>query len=629
MNFSVWLIHPLGAGIPDSVQQTYERRARQLGARFRWRRWGQALVLSCGTDAVLEANVAVDGAWAAFGSVRLDNRKEVERWLGLRACSLNDLELVLRTIACFGVGHVQRLIGDFGFVVWNAHRRSGIAAVDAFALKKLYWTDHTGCLAFSSRAEALALDDQYDEQYLAELVALCSPTPTLTPYTRVRSVSAGTFIRLEGWRVDPQRYWSPMDFEPLPYWSTSAYEAVSTCRDLLIKAVQSRVGENGETWAQLSGGTDSSTVVSVSQWLAQRGLGGGLAGTVTYADRDGSAADERQYSSAVAERWKVPNETIVDPPFWLEEGSSPPRTDFPCFTLPFYPRERRLCDIVCRRGGRVLLTGTGGDELFTGTMLFFADWVAQGRLLPAAREIMKRAVVGRVSFWHLAYLNAVLPLLPGSFRNRVLGGQATMPRWLSPTLVRRHGLHERTFPALSYGGRWGHKYHDAIAAHVIGLGTVLDIGTVIPDVLDVRHPFLYRPLVEFALQLPPELLVRPNARKWVLREAMRGILPESVRTRIGKGSPAELYASSLSSRRAVLEPLVERPILSDLGIVDERALRTAFDDAPRRPHSKEHWPAVLQFTLAVEAWLQMRSGRWPREDRRWSSKSTINQRPSI
>jgi asparagine synthase (glutamine-hydrolysing) len=620
VNFFLCLVDAEGREIPEPVPSRYQRLAASRGIDVCRQRMGDLVALYEHADPGDPPLMAAYDGCIAVGAVRLDNRARLEQLVGSYLEALSDLELVLRVVALHGSRYISDFLGDFAFVVWNRHTRDGVAAVDAFAVRKLYWTESGGIFAFCSRAEILASDDRYETQYLAELIALCSPTAGLTPYSGVRSVAASTMAVLNQGRIEAHAYWSPAEFEPSSAWAVREHDAVGLCRELLAEGVRLRLGRNGDTWAQLSGGTDSSSVVSVAQWLAANGrVSHGLAGTVTYADRAGSAADERAYSASVIAQWKVPNQTIVDPPFWIDERWPPPRTDFPCFSLPFYPREHQLCAIVRPAGGRVLLTGTGGDELFTGTMLFFADWIAGGRAGRAMREMADRAAVGRVSFWQLAYLNAVLPLLPAAMQRRLLGGEAQLPAWMRKDVVRRYGLCDRTFPALSYGGRRGYKYRDAIAAHVIGLGTVLDTGTIAPEVLDLRHPFLYRPLVEFALQLPPELLVRPNARKWVLREAMRGIVPDAVRTRIGKGSPAELYASSLHARQEFLQPLVEDSMLAELGIVDATTLRDAFYGAPRQPHSKEHWHAVLQFTLAVEAWLQLRSGRWPRENRKVSS----------
>jgi len=188
-----------------------------------------------------------------------------------------------------------------------------------------------------------------------------------------------------------------------------------------------------------------------------------------------------------------------------------------------------------------------------------------------------------------------------------------LAHYLAPEqAVRQYDLQRRTYNSLAYAGRIGHKYHDAIAVYVLGLGTGLDLGTLLEETLDLRHPFLYRPLVEFALRLRPEWVARPQARKWVLREAMRGIVPDRVLTRIGKGSPAEVYASAVITRKTLLEPLVQEPILADLGLADAAQLRTAFATAAQQPHKGHEWHAMLHCTLAVEAWLQLRSGRWPR-----------------
>jgi asparagine synthase (glutamine-hydrolysing) len=177
--------------------------------------------------------------------------------------------------------------------------------------------------------------------------------------------------------------------------------------------------------------------------------------------------------------------------------------------------------------------------------------------------------------------------------------------------AKRYRLRERNFEMALYAGRWGHKYHDAVATCVAAVGGIIG-HVLLEDSLDVRHPFLYRPLVEHGLRLQPELCVRPYARKWVLRQAMRDVLPEDVRARIGKGTPNERHAWALTNQRALLEPLVQNPMLADLGVVDGVALRRAFDSAPCRPGSKSDLHGALQGVLSIEAWLQMRAGRWPR-----------------
>lgn len=203
--------------------------------------------------------------------------------------------------------------------------------------------------------------------------------------------------------------------------------------------------------------------------------------------------------------------------------------------------------------------------------------------------------------------------MPQTFQHRLLRDEAQMPPWIRAATARRYGLHLRATAPAIYGGRVGNKYRDGVAASVTAIAGGLSYA-VIEEALDVRHPYLYRPLVEFALRLAPDLCARPNARKWVLREAMRGILPEPVRTRVGKGGPQGTLAWSLSRQRDLLEPLVRAPILAELGVVDGGRLRAVFDALPREPDGREKLHATIHHTLAVEAWLQMRSGRWPGGD---------------
>jgi len=614
MRYFVCLLDQEGRQISDEVRRAYEALPRSRRFTFEWLSDDHAPVLISGDDPDGTPLVVSAGTCLAAGMARLDNSSDLERWTGCTGQHLCDLALVLRTVARYGPTYVPRLLGDFGFVVWNRATRTAVVACDPFRVKKLYYAEHRGVFAFASRGEALVVDDQYDIQYLAELVGMAISSPERSPYAGVQSVPAGSVGVLQDGQFTMREYWSAYSFRPDPSWARKEREAAENCRSLLAESVRLRLGHGENAWAQLSGGIDSSSITGLAQFQLEQGtIARGLSGTVTYVDQQGSGTDERRYSNAVARQWGLRNVTIVDPPMWQDDSFAPPQLDKPGLNLPLYPRERRLCDVVRGAGGQVLLTGVGGDELFAGTMLFFADWVVGGRAWLAVREMVRRAAIGRVSFWELAYRNACLPLLPPILQRHLVRDQGQMPPWVLPAAARRYGLKESTFVTSTYAGPIGQKYRYAIAAHVVELGRDLNYG-LIEDTLDVRHPFLYRPLVEFALQLPPELCSRPQARKWVLREAMRGVLPDAVRTRVGKGTPTELFAWSLTAQRALLEPLVRDSILADLGVIDSAKLLAAFDAAPQQPRRREELHGLVQSTLVVEAWLQMRCGRWPRGD---------------
>ena len=621
MKFFTCLLDPDDRGISDTVRQAHESAARTHGLTFQWRVAGLLRVLAAWDEPYGEPLIAEDRHHVGVGTVRLDNRADLERWADCEATDLTDLELVLHVVARHGTRYVPQFLGDFAFIVWDGQTRTAVAACDALAVQRLYHAERQGLFAFASRAEALAVGEQYEVQYLIELVGLYAPSPELSVYAGVRAVPAGSMAVIERSKLTIRQYWSAADFESDPAWAHSEQEAVDSCRRLLVESIRLRLSRDGATWAQLSGGIDSSSIVSLVQWLAERGeIAHGLAGTVTFVDRQGTGADEREYSDAVVNRWGVRNETIVDPPTWHDDRYPPPLTDQPTFGLMFYPRDCRLSAVVRAAGARVLLTGWGGDEIFMGNMLFFADWVAQGRIWTAVREMARRAAIGRVSFWELAFRNAVAPLLAPSIQHRFVHDSSPFQPWLERGTLRRYGLTKQRPLTGEYGGPVRHKYRHAVAMR-IGALTRLTNRDALADFLDIRHPFMYRPLVEFALRLPPELRARPHAHRWVVREAMQGILPDAVRTRVGKPGTGEALAWSLTMERARLAPLLQEPMLAELGVLDATKLRAAFDATAHRTQSAESMHGPVLSTLTVEAWLQLRSGRWPRGGLRDSTES--------
>jgi asparagine synthase (glutamine-hydrolysing) len=477
MRFFVCLLDPTCHGIGATVLRACESLPRAMGLEFAWQSFGHAAVLTAGDEPSGEPLVATDGDHVAVGSVRLDNREELERGAGSTRPGLTDLELALQAVARHGPAWISRLLGDFALVIWNGRSGDLVAATDPFSVRRLYHAERHGLLAFASRGEALAVGDRYEPRHLAELAAGGVLSRGLSPYEGVHHLPGGTLGVLQRGRFSTQVYWDPGHFEPDPALAAAPQRAAETCRDLLADGVRRRLSPDGRTWAQLSGGLDSSSVVSVTQWLAERGeIAGGLAGTVTYADLPGTESDERDFSDLVVGRWHLPNYTIVHAPLWVDGDTHPPRTDQPRNAFAMHPRERRLAALVESAGGRVLLSGFGGDELFTGTMLFFADWAAEGRITPAVREMAHRAIVGHVSFWDLSYRNAVLPLLPRSVHPWLLSDERAGVPWLRPAAVRQYGLRERSAATAAYRGPVGGKYRHALALTITEIASQFAAG---------------------------------------------------------------------------------------------------------------------------------------------------------
>ena len=553
------------------------------------------------------------GPVTVVGVARIDNRADMLAWLGDVDRSLSDLALAGEVALRRGVSGVARLLGDFAFVVWEADTRTLIAARDTFGVKQLYYaTPSPGVVTFSSRAELLAQGDDYNMEYLAAWISYCGALPGLTVFRGVHALPAASVLRWNRMAPVVSRYWNPFDAQARDQVPMSDDEQCDAFRGLLVDAVRDRLSNAGTTWSHLSGGLDSSSVVSTAQWLVERGtIPRGLSGTITFVDPIDSAANERMYSDAVVDRYQLPNVQIPHQLDRHELLANPPLCDQPqSASYGIAVREGHVAETLKRMAASVLLTGLGGDNLVLGTMFFFADWIATGHIAQAVREMAHRSAVGRVSFWELVWQNAVMPLIPNGIRARLVSRpELTVPDWVSRSLVRRYELRRRTGVQPVYGARRGAAFAHAQASMVESIPLGLADGEV-GEVVDIRHPYLHRPLVELTLRLAPEMCVRPYAHKWILREATRGMLPELVRTRVGKSNGGGLTSWSLAHEQRVVEALLRDSILADLGLIDVHRIRSAVGSARRGGHHEESVSARVQLTLDVELWLQVRAGRW-------------------
>jgi asparagine synthase (glutamine-hydrolysing) len=553
----------------------------------------------------------------AIGTARLDDSSDVDRARSGSSRVATDLLRILEEWS----GEPEtaaKFIGDFACVVYDERSHSIVGVRDAFGVDTLYYRTFPDIVAFASRADLLATEHDYDRQFLAEFVARADSGGSRTPYNDVCAVPPAHVVLTIGRRVVTQRYWSAAAFttpdaRPWP-------ALVEEFREHFATAVRTRLSTNGRTWAQLSGGLDSSSVVSMAQSLASAGrVPNGLAGTVTLVDPHGTGGDERCYSDSVVGAYGLRNEQVSGFGWWQSDGADPPRTDQPTPAYLMYARDRRMAEVVRAAGGEVLLSGYGADHYLGGSAVFLADWAVEGRWRAALEESMRWAIAGHVSFWKFAMHNIAMPLCPPVVLRRLLPA-VSVPSWVPQRTVREFALTERTVTQQAYRGRAGDKYITDVLRALYAMPDVLALHAVTQDIVEERHPFLYRRLVELALGLPAQLCAQPMARKWILREAMRGMLPEAVRTRPGKGSIDGSLARALSREAGRMRTLLDESILVEMGLVDRAVLTRAIEDGA---HGADFQRGAIVRTLAIECWLQVRSGRWVDSERKVHESTTF------
>lgn len=606
-----------GDFVSEHRRVRYESVLRKNGQRPSWQKWEGFHVLTASDSTPEGAAISYNGTCVAVGTVRLDNRSEIERWLDHRHdrragdAVVRDLDLVLQLISTHGAKYVPKILGDFAFVVWNTATHRLVAASDAFAVKAVYYTTSDGMVAFASHSEVLAPRSEYSVQYLAERVAYCNPiSPGVTVFAGVQMLPAGNLATVQGCNVELREYWSADHFEPQRRCSIGVVEAAALTRQLLTTSVALRLAPNGGNWAELSGGLDSSGVVSIAQQLFQSGLTPhGLDGTLTYVDRPDVPDRDRAFAGDVSRKWAVHNERLTGIERWYSDVYTAPSTDYPDGYFSTFPRNLQACKIMKTAGARVLLTGLGGDELFGGSRFYYADLLAQGDVRLLVKELAGRIATQRRSLWPLFWRSILLPFLPRALSDRLELARhvVPLPDWYRHSVFRGYGISNFGESNRSAQPRQiGRMYHND---HVVGIESLIGRGgwQVMSNAVDVRHPFLYRPLVEFALQMPPQLSMNPTRTKPILRTALHGTLPE--RTQVTNRAAPWVAGRSPVELHSFLRNLVRTSILAELGIVDGAKLRNAVERRVSTSYHQNYFDAIVDQTLEVEAWLQERSGR--------------------
>lgn len=553
-------------------------------------------------------NVGKSNRYVAVGTARLDNRIEVEAMLRRRLVYLptrcSDLELTALAVIEFGKQCVAGLLGDFGFCVYDRAARTAIAARDAFGVRPLFYALRPASLTISSRADVFDSAD-YDETFLGHFLLAHVTSGPWTAFRCTSRLVQGHLLECDAGGARVSRFWSACD---VPARETSLENACEEFREHFTRGLKQRLVSSTPIWAELSGGLDSSSIVSAACRLYAEGAGAPIAGTITATESLGSG-DEGTFLEAVVTRFALRNERIANEWAWRDDGHPPPMLDEPLPNLPFYARDRRMHRSLEREGASILLSGQGSDHYLTGNYYFITDLIARRNLREAVREVLSVARAYRSNFWRVAFRFGLVPFLPTALRTHVSLPDHRLPSWIEPAFARREHLRDVLFFGVKGTCRADcGRFRGEIHRELQGVANVLRRGAF-SDQIEMRYPFLYRPLVEFSLGLSPELICRAGLTKRILRESLAGVIPDEIRGRKTKGGLDARVMWSLGRERQRLSQLLSSPVLADLGCVRPQALK----DATERARCGEvACSAFLLSALALETWMAIRDGRWQR-----------------
>ena len=586
--------------------------AAQLLLPGRRRSWTQGSIgLFCasphvGATGPVDAEPAGDGPGrrTLVFDGRLDNREELVAELrrhGARP-GASDVALTLAAYAAWGDACASKLIGDFAFALWDAARRRLLCVRDPLGVRPLYMglRDDLVCFATQIR-QILAARTQtppFDLEFFADRLAhgVDRADAACTPYRGVSRLKPGHRLIAEDGRARIERYWE---------WSTGQAAAnrdpceyVDRFRETFSSAVASRMRGAGRVWSDLSGGLDSSSIVSV----AARRRGGSRLSVISVVFDRSTLSDERQWAATVARTLGVDRHCIdgdAQPPF-TRLAEAVRYWEEPHAAAAFFGVHRQYQRLMGRAGVPILLTGIGAEAVVMSKQqspVHLADLARRGRLAALWRELDRWQRALGIPLGNVASRYCLRPLGSRPLVNH--GRLPELPDWVAGSFARRWNLEGRARNGSMPSARRG----VADQWHVEGVGRITGflLRGWLEKACDIRYPFLHRPLVELALATPWSLKAVPGEPKALLRRAMQGVLPEEVRRRTQNASTGHAAYTGLRREWPVLERIVASSMLAELGAVDRERLRDALHLA-RQGHAFDL--GGLLSTLTLDAWLQ-------------------------
>ncbi len=482
--------------------------------------------------------------WIVFnGEVynHIELRAELEKD-GARFVSTSDTEVILAAYQKWGEDCLHHFNGMFALAIWDGAKKQLFCARDRFGVKPFYYQFDGQRFAFASEPKALVLTQPHRItprlSAIRDLLALdWVDHEAQTFFEGLWQLPAGHCLTMSDNGLSVRRWWS---VDPSRFVGGDARSLEAEFERLFTDSVKLRLRADVEVGSCLSGGLDSSAVITTASTLANKGLH-----AFSCAYDEGPAFDERPYIRAAVEASGATSHIIVPDggDFWSVFDTLARAQDEPTAGPGVYS-QYKVMQLARDKGLKVLLDGQGGDEILAG---YFRYLPARLRDLVAAGDWAGfQSLWGKVSD-RLGFATTLLhtfePWLPaglvGALRGRYGQGKDKV---LSSLLANAPS----TVGHMPHGSRsylWRQLEFDTLQRQLPSLLRYEDRDSMAFGI-ETRLPFLDYRLAEFAFALPDTQKLDGVTTKAILRRALHDRIPKSIldrRDKMGFETPTDLW----------------------------------------------------------------------------------------
>lgn len=522
-----------------------------------------------------------------------------------------DTETILHLYEQFGEHCVHKLRGMFAFAVWNKNNRELFIARDRFGVKPLYYLhDESGNLLFASEIKAIleahGANPALNYAALPDQFANHGTSNDETLFKGIKRLLPGHFLVWKDGDLRIEKYWD-ISFEE-KHADASDSDFVERWSDLFTESVRLRLMADVPLGMFLSGGIDSSAICAVMSRLVDQPI---KTFSVGFKERE---ANEFEYARVVSKAFNTEHHEITITPdqFFAELPNLVWHEDEPLgfiASVPLY-----FVSKLAEQHVKVVLTGEGSDEILAG----------YGRYAKALQL--------------LNYGEKYESLTPSFLRSAVRTGVASLPNSLTgklnrtflsrsadieslffdnfsvfPKEMQMKLFSEDTKAQISQHDPYVHQNRwldETDAENLLDKLLYVDSKTYLHELLmkqdqmsmaasiESRVPFLDHKLVEFTAKMPEKMKLRGTSTKWILREAMKEILPSEILTRSKMGFPVPVGKWFRHEYKHIVDEYVLSKRALRRGIFDESFVR----DLVKRHCSGESHDERLWSLVNFEIW---------------------------
>jgi len=519
---------------------------------------------------------------------------------GFEFTTKSDSEIALKLYRKHGLDFVEHLRGEFAFAIFDEEKQQLILVRDRFGIRPLFY--HLGDAGFFWASEIKAMLAHPDvpremcpKAQLHQMMQVMVPGMTL--FKGIEALLPGHMLIVtrkgDSFQVEDRHYWDaefPLDgqHDDLP-----DEEHIENVRQALVESITFRLEADVPVACYLSGGIDSCSIIGMAAAIQQSPV---KAFTISF---DDDRYDEAAIATEMAEKAGADQDILnvkaldlygknfEDAVYYSE------RTFYNTLGVAKMLMSKHVREV----GYKVVITGEGSDELFGGYAQFKADLFLHDpeyAATPAAEEMRKRnaifsgSVLAETQISHPAF-------------DEVMG---FTPNWIQPWMLTL----ERVKPLLSDEFKAKIGDYDPIAAiaysldkemldgrHVLDKcqyswiktmleGQILNWGGDRVDMansLESRPAFLDHHVAELAMRIPPHVRVRNGVEKWVVREAMKHVLPEVLYKRekfAFMAPPAHTDEAKTTEINKLIDKWLSSERLAEIGIFDEAKLTASIEE---------------------------------------------------